>query len=140
MIDPKMIREKNFRNLFFVLATFIALENFMAIVSKERFLLLLIPFISATQSVFFLGYNIAKGWRTNYYKEFGVFGVINAILFSLIASFLITNTFTYALITFLLFCVVTFFVILIFELLAKKTKTKTKKLISTILKKNILID
>lgn len=127
MFDCKKNNRKEQKNLFFILVTFIALENFIAIVSKKQVLLLLIPVVSVMQCVFFICCKLSRKTRFNYYRQFGVMGMINSIVFSFIASFLISDILIHSLIAFLSFSVVLFFEILTFELLTKKVNKQKQR-------------
>ena len=143
MFDYKSNR-KEYKNLFFVLVIFIALENFIAIVSKKQVLLLLIPVVSVIQCVYFICCKLSQKMQFNYYRQFGVMGMINSIVFSFISSFLISDILIHSLIVFLFFSVGLFFEILTFELLTRKAnkqkqKQKQKQRVGNILSYNKLV-
>lgn len=126
MSEINKTKTKNCTSIIFLLIMFIFLETGIAFVSKDRILIFIIFILSTIQIAIGIIIFIKKFRKSNYYRNIGLLGIFNSIVFSIIASFLIGHTRVDTLLIFVFLIVISFFEIVVFEMLTRKNKINKK--------------
>ncbi len=119
--------EKSIRSISVAIGIFIFMELGVTIISKEIVLLLIVSVLSAVQVVVYVISLIKKQNKYDPYRQYGLLGVYNSFVFSVISSFLIGRTWIENLVVLFILLTVSFVEIIVFEVLVKKFKNKPKK-------------
>lgn len=118
--------EKSIRSIAVAIGIFIFMELGVTIISKEIVLLPIVSVLSAVQVVVYVISLIKKQNKYDPYRQYGLLGVYNSFVFSVISSFLIGRTWIENLVVLFILLTVSFVEIIVFEVLVKKFKNKPK--------------